>query len=78
MNLAQPVAFPEIAAALRAAGLLLDGGASAPRGIVPYNVGLLPWQLFDVVAIGSCWEEATRIIERVDDVLGGVAPALSA
>lgn len=72
VKLSRPASFAEIGDALRDDGLLIDERDDRARGVVPYNIGLLPWNLFDVVVMADCWEETLRLTARVDDLLGNV------
>lgn len=77
VHLARPASFSEVAGVLQAEGLLITELDPNASGVVPYNVGLLPWQLFDVVAIADDWEEALRIIGRVDNAINNLSPRVS-
>ncbi len=74
VQLAQPASFSEVAGVLQAEGLLITEPGPNACGVVPYNVGLLPWQLFDVVAVADDWEKAIWIIGRVDNVINNLSP----
>jgi hypothetical protein len=65
VRLPHPASFARVAQALEQAGLLVRHPASDARGVVPYNVGLLPWGVFDVVAMADSWEECASIMDRV-------------
>lgn len=75
--LSGPASFREVAERLGRAGLLITHRDSLACGVVPYNVGLLPWGLFDIVAMANSWEETVHVLERVHalfDLDGGSSP----
>lgn len=68
IKLSSSISFSEIKSILERERLLITKRDSNSRGVVPYNVGLLPWKLFDIVAIGDSWEEALWITKKVSSI----------
>lgn len=66
INLSKTIPFSEIKKILEQEGLLITKKDDRAKGVVPYNVGLLPYKLFDVVAMADTWEETKKIMEKVD------------
>jgi hypothetical protein len=56
--------FTEIAQTLADNNLLIREPDSNATGIVPFNVGMLPYGLFDIVAMANTWDEAGSIMNR--------------
>lgn len=68
VKLPKPISFSDIKGILERESLLITKRDSNSKGVVPYNVGLLPWRLFDIVAIGDSWEEALWMIKKVNSI----------
>ncbi len=68
IKLSKPVYFSEIKEILQKEKLLISEKESKARGVVPFNVGLLPWKLFDVIVMANSWKETKQIIEKVRKV----------
>ena len=58
--------FEEISEALDKENLLIKNGVV--NGIVPYNVGLLRWRTFDIVAMAESWGETLKIVSKIDKI----------
>lgn len=65
IRLGKPAAFSEIAEILYSNGLLVTSKDNKATGVVPFNVGLLPWGVFDIAAMANSWEETQRVAEKV-------------
>lgn len=65
ITLPKAVSFWEIKRILSENRLLINGKNDSVRGVVPFNIGLLPWKLFDVVAMAETWEETKHIVQKV-------------
>lgn len=61
----KPTTFLEIKEVLQKEGLLIKEKNTKVRGVVPYNIGLLPWNIFDIVVMADSWEEVLPIAEKV-------------
>lgn len=48
--------------------LLITKKDTQIQGVVPYNVGVLPWGIFDVVAMANSWEETQAVMKQVDSL----------
>lgn len=59
----KPVRFADIQDALGPL-LITKSQGDETRGVVPFNVGLLPYGMFDLVAIAPSWEEAQEIMNK--------------
>lgn len=70
IKLSRSMSFSEIKDILERERLLITKRDSNVKGVVPYNVGLLPWKLFDIVAMADSWEETQAIIKKVDNLFG--------
>jgi hypothetical protein len=70
LKLPFPATYGSIADRLDRAGLLIRHPDPVARGVVPYNVGLLPWGMFDVVAMADSWAETTAALREAMEVLG--------
>jgi hypothetical protein len=57
--------FRQIHSILQKEKLLISEMNSDARGVIPFNVGLLPWKAFNIVAMASTWEEASYIVNKV-------------
>lgn len=65
IKLKKSAPIKDILDVLREKKLLITKKSANATGVVPYNVGLLPWNIFDVVAIADSWEKASSIIQKV-------------
>lgn len=70
IKLSSSCTFTEIADALNRENLLITRRDKQAKGVVPFNVGMLPWKLFDIVAMADSWEETSSIIHRVRKLFG--------
>lgn len=68
IKVSRSISFSDIRGILERERLLITKRDSNARGVVPYNVGLLPWKIFDIVAIGDSWEEASWITDKVNNI----------
>lgn len=68
----EAVNFSDIQKVLQKEKLLITKKDKKAKGVVPYNVGLLPWKLFDIVAMADSWEETLQITEKVEGIFGHV------
>jgi len=68
IKLSRSISFSDIKGILERERLLITERDSSAKGVVPYNVGLLPWKIFDIVAIGDSWEEASWITDKVNNI----------
>jgi hypothetical protein len=59
----------EIEKRLDQEGLLIRHKDPKAKGVVPFNVGLLPWKTLDVVAMADTWQETQEIMRRAQNVL---------
>lgn len=60
--------YKQIEDQLRTEGLLVTKKDSRSSGVVPYNVGLLPWGIFDIAVMADSWEETTLIVKKVNEI----------
>lgn len=60
--------FKDIAEVLEKNKLLITEKSPLAVGVVPYNIGMLDYNLFDLVAIGTSWDEAQRIMQQATDL----------
>lgn len=65
IRLKKLVNFSDIQEVLLKEKLLITGKDKKAKGVIPYNVGLLPWKLFDVVVMADSWQETLQITEKV-------------
>lgn len=66
IKLSRKTTFTEIQELLQKEKLLITEKNSNAKGVVPYNIGLLPWNLFDLVVMADSWEETLKITDRVN------------
>lgn len=69
MKLESPSSFSEIEEKLDQAGILIRQKNSRAKGVVPFNVGQLPWKLVDLVAMSDTWEETQAVMRKAQSVL---------
>lgn len=70
VKLHQTASVDDILSLLKKEGLLITKKDKNARGVVPYNVGVLPWKIFDIAAIADSWEEAIVITQQVQSLFG--------
>lgn len=58
--------FSEVKEALQKEGLFISKKDKNAKGVVPYNIGLLPWKMFDVAVMADSWEEVLEIMYKVE------------
>lgn len=68
VNLKKKSSFGEIVEALESSKLLIKKTDSSAKGVVPYNVGLLPWKLFDIVVMADTWEETLHLARKTMNI----------
>lgn len=68
IKLSKKTSFSEIKELLRKEKLLITERSSDAKGAVPYNIGLLPWNLFDIVIMADNWEETLQITNKIDNL----------
>lgn len=66
IKLKHRLSFGEIRKILETNNLLITRKSKKASGVIPHNIGLLPWKLFDIIAIGNSWEETVNIMEKID------------
>lgn len=66
IKLSAKSSFKEIKEALERGKLLISRRDGNAKGVVPYNLGLLPWNLFDVVVMANSWEETLEILKKIN------------
>lgn len=65
INVKPGTSFSDIEQALQEEKLLITRKDKQAKGVIPYNVGLLPWNLFDIASVANSWDEAKYIAEKV-------------
>lgn len=68
INLHTPSSFSEIKEVLQKEKLLIRKKDRNATGVIPYNVGLLPWKLFDIVAMADSWIEVLDIMRKINSI----------
>ena len=68
IKLSQGKSFTNIKRVLEDADLLITKKDTKARGVVPFNIGLLPWGIFDIVAMADTWEETRDVVLEVDSL----------
>lgn len=68
IKLLATVSFFEIVDTLQNNNLLITKKDSRAHSVMPYNVGLLPWKVFDVVAMADTWDETFQIVQKVNTI----------
>ncbi|EKE03772.1 MAG: hypothetical protein ACD_20C00153G0001, partial [uncultured bacterium] len=68
IKLSNRLSFSEIKEALESKDLLINSKDSEAKGVVPFNIGLLPWRLFSVLIIANSWEETLLIAKMIQNM----------
>lgn len=69
VKLESPTSFREIAETLAREGMLIQQKDLRAKGVVPFNVGLLPWKMLDLVAMADTWDETIAVMRKAQQVL---------
>lgn len=69
MKLHAPCSFTEIEEKLAREGILIQERGLKAKGVVPFNVGLLPWKMFDLVAMADTWDETLAVMNKAQKIL---------
>lgn len=70
IKLSDRIDFKHLMDILLNEGLLITKKDTESKGIIPYNIGLLNWKMFDMVAMAGSWEETLQIVQKVDALFG--------
>lgn len=62
--------FRDIREVLEREHLLITEKDVKAHGVVPYNIGLLPWGHLYIVVIASEWDEVVPIVEKIKTIFG--------
>lgn len=68
IKLSTPETFDEIINVLKKEKLLITKRDTNAKGVVPFNIGMLPWKKFAVVGMADSWEEAENIIDKTRQI----------
>lgn len=63
------LSFREIAEKLTREGILIQQKDLRAKGVVPFNTGLLPWKMLDLVAMANTWDETLVVMRKAQRVL---------
>ncbi|QQG40610.1 MAG: hypothetical protein HYV37_03510 [Candidatus Levyibacteriota bacterium] len=69
LTLKSPLTFEELAEKLSKEGILIQKKDKRARGIVPFNTGLLPWKMLDLVVMADTWDETVVVMRKAQQVL---------
>lgn len=69
LKLKSPLTFNEVAEKLDSQGILIREKGKGAKGVVPFNVGLLPWKMIDLVAMADTWDETQAIMRKAQRAL---------
>lgn len=69
LMLKSSLTFKELAEKLSKQGILIQKKDKRARGVVPFNVGLLPWKMLDLVAMADTWDETITVMRKAQRVL---------
>lgn len=69
LKLESNFSFRDIAKKLTKEGILITKRGQGAKGVVPFNVGLLPWNVIDLVAMADTWNEAQAVMCTAQRVL---------
>jgi hypothetical protein len=61
--------FGKIEEKLASEGILIRQKNPKAEGVVPFNVGLLPWNIVDLVAMADTWNKTQAIMNKAQSVL---------
>lgn len=62
--------FKQLEKILEKEQLLITKKGNKAKGVVPFNVGLLKWGTFDIVAMADFWKEALQLVQGIDHLFG--------
>ena len=68
VKLSNKIDVSDVFAILKSKNLLITEKSENAKGVVPYNVGLLPWNIFDIAIMASSWDETQYIANQIDDI----------
>lgn len=68
IKLSKPITFTQLKEVLHKEKLLINRKDSKAKGVVPYNLGLLTWKLFDIAVMADSWEETLQITNKIDSL----------
>lgn len=68
IKLGKVLNFKEIMSQLKKHKLLITAKSDQARGVVPFNVGMLPYKSFDVLVMGDCWPDTLEIVGKVKKI----------
>jgi hypothetical protein len=60
------ITFVQIANALSEKGLLITKRGPHAKGVIPFNIGMLPWKTFNIMVLADTWEETKKILTKVN------------
>lgn len=69
LKLKSLLTFNEIAKRLDSQGILIKEKGKGVVGVIPFNVGLLPWKMIDLVAMADTWDETQAIMRKAERIL---------
>ena len=70
ITLRKRTTFTDIAKILSEKRLLITKKDYHATGVIPFNVGMLPWKSFNVIAMGDTWEETQHIVQKTKYIFG--------
>ena len=68
IKLKKPAKFIDIKEILEDKNLLILKKDDKNTGVIPFNIGMLPWKTFDVVVMADSWEETKHIMLKVKSI----------
>lgn len=60
--------FAEIVEVLEKENVLITKRDTNATGVVPFNIGLLPWKTFDIAVMAESFEETKKILHKVQTI----------
>lgn len=68
IKVSKKTTFKQLEKIFKKEKLLITKKDTRAKGVVPYNVGLLKWGMFDIVAMADSWKEALQLVQGVDNL----------
>lgn len=68
IHLSKKTGYKEIADVLKKENLLISDSNKKIEGVIPFNTGLLRWNLFDILVIADTWDKAFSIRKKTSQI----------
>lgn len=68
IKLSKVATFKEIAQVLDDNSLLIKSSGKDAKGVVVFNPGMIPYKMFDIIAMAPTWEETEKIVKKTKNL----------